>query len=396
MVKEFFSKDKIIWIYSPIFISLVIVVGCILWLQCRDLCVNYLYTNSDVILHHTWRIAKKIALIILFFIAFKILDVILINGLFKKSFINLGMEDKYYGISKILKFLLWVCYVVICISLIVGNLTGVIASLGLVGFGITFALQKPILNFVGWLTIVFNGTYKEGDRIKVGDIRGDVKEIQMMVTVLDGLLEKSDLQSGKIVTFPNELVLTTDIQNYTKENNYIVQEMGITITYESDYHKAVKILNDIALNQVEKNKAKYIKRIKKQNNNINQFINKLLKKKKVSKQEHKSIDLEVKKLEEEKKQIEKDIKELETEFKPRIQVELLDSAIKILIQFKAPYDEMKKNVTEINLAFLDEIKNHDDIEIAYPHLELVQKDIFKISTNKYNFKKKTKISKIKQ
>jgi len=64
--------------------------------------------------------------------------------------------------------------------------------------------------------------------------------------------------------------------------------------------------------------------------------------------------------------------ELDEEFKPKIRVKLLDSSIELIALFTTPYDQIIKNRTEIYLTFMDTITKHKDIEIAYPHMQIVR------------------------
>ena len=52
------------------------------------------------------------------------------------------------------------------------------------GFAITFALQQPLLSLVGWLYIVSKRPYGVGDRVEIGDSRGDVIEVGFLTTTL--------------------------------------------------------------------------------------------------------------------------------------------------------------------------------------------------------------------
>lgn len=315
----------------------------------------------------------KVIYIVFLFVIFKILDIIFLKYLLKKFFKTLAIDERYSRIIKLLNFIWWTLFVFVAISIMTKNIIAVLASLGLIGFGITFALQKPILNFVGWLTLILKGAYSEGDRIRINKIRGDVKEIQVMNTVLEGLLESSDVPSGKLITFPNELILTTDVENYTKTSNYIVEEVHLSITYESNYHRAVELLRSIILDQIQKNRPNYIKRIKSHERRLNYFISNLLSKKRIGEKEEKNLEEQAVKLEKEKEKIQTDLKEIEDEFKPKIRINLTDSAIELTAQFITPYNQIIKNRTEIYTAFLDAIKKENDIEIAYPHLEIVKK-----------------------
>lgn len=375
------EKSKLLWIYTPLTIIVLTVIGCLLFLECREYCMSIYFANRMIILNSVFTFAKKVGLIILLFLFFKAIKILIIQKLMGRIFKDVGVIDRYNGISKFVSFLLWFVFVLLCLSILIGDLTALVASLGLVGFGLTFALQKPIMNFVGWITIIFGKTYVEGDRIQIGNFIGDVKQIQVMNTVLEGLLETSDVLSGKAITFPNDMVLTSEVRNFTKDSNYIQTELQISITYESDYRKASKLLKSIVTNVVRANKEKYKKRISSRRLRINKFISDLVSKKKLSKQELREQDDEAKKLEMQKQEIEEELKELEEEFKPLIRLEMLDSSLLLVANYSTPYDQIKKLKTDINLAFLDAIADDDSIEIAYPHMQLVldddQKRLFK-------------------
>lgn len=42
---------------------------------------------------------------------------------------------------------------------------GLLFSLGVVGFAVTFSLQQPLFSFVGWLYIILKRPYEVGDRV---------------------------------------------------------------------------------------------------------------------------------------------------------------------------------------------------------------------------------------
>ncbi len=305
---------------------------------------------------------KLFVIIILFFI-FKIIF-FGIKKIFKKMEKLFPDEHKLNAFTKIIQLAIWISYIAIVSTIIFEDITSMATFLGLIGFGLTFALQKPILNLVGWVTIIFNNLYSEGDRIKIGNVRGDVKEIQLMNTILYSLLETSDSRSHKLTIIPNEFVLTTNVENYTTESNYILDELKISITYESNYYKSMELLNKIITSHIEKNIHNFIKRRRERQSKIDKFLKNL--------NEDKTKD--EKALQVEKDALQKDIEhvsELGEDFKPKIRIEMVDSAIILSAQFLAPYNQMKKNRTDINLAFMDAVKKEKDIELAYPHMEII-------------------------
>lgn len=74
--------------------------------------------------------------------------------------------------------------VVIALSIAGVNLTALIASLGLVGFALSFALQDYIKNFISGIIILSQRPFTIGDQIEFAGNAGKVKSIEIRFTVL--------------------------------------------------------------------------------------------------------------------------------------------------------------------------------------------------------------------
>ena len=157
------------------------------------------------------------------------------------------------------RYFMWILIIFITLSLLFKQVGSLITSLGLIGFGITFALQKPILNFVGWLTIVFNQTYKLGDVVSINNTNGRVYDIRVMYTNVAELNSIGD-PTGKSTSIPNEFVLTSSVTNFTKGTNYVWDEIVIYLTYQSNWKKAFKIAKEIVQDYYNKNIRKGVKK----------------------------------------------------------------------------------------------------------------------------------------
>src|SRR3990167_8695468 len=70
-----------------------------------------------------------------------------------------------------------------------------------IGAGIAFALQEVIASMAGRVVLLVTGLYQVGDRIQIGEIRGDVININFMRTsVMEiGNWIKADQYSGRII-----------------------------------------------------------------------------------------------------------------------------------------------------------------------------------------------------
>jgi len=150
------------------------------------------------------------------------------------------------------RYFIWIFIIFITFSLLFKQIGSLITSIGLIGFGITFALQKPILNFVGWITIIFSRTYQIGDIISINNISGKVYDIRVMYTSISELNPDGD-STGKSISIPNEFVLTTPVINFTKGTSYIWDTITIYLTYQSNWKKALKIVQEVVQNYYNKN-----------------------------------------------------------------------------------------------------------------------------------------------
>lgn len=126
----------------------------------------------------------------------------------------------------------------------------VLVSLGIVGFAVTFALQQPLFSLIAWLYITVKEPFQAGDRIAIGETRGDVVSIDLLVTKLweiDGDLVSTQQPSGRIVTIPNSVVLSREVTNYHGEGvAFVWNELSIQVAYETDLDFAQDTMIEIA------------------------------------------------------------------------------------------------------------------------------------------------------
>jgi small-conductance mechanosensitive channel len=127
---------------------------------------------------------------------------------------------------------------------------GVLFSLGVVGFGITFALQQPLFSLIGWAYIMTKRPYQVGDRVAIDDSKGDVVEVDFLVTTLwevEGDLVSTHQPSGRVVTLPNSVVLSSHVYNYTRsEFPYVWNELTVEVAYETDFEFARETMRSVA------------------------------------------------------------------------------------------------------------------------------------------------------
>jgi small-conductance mechanosensitive channel len=125
--------------------------------------------------------------------------------------------------------------------------------IGLLSAGVAIALKDALVNLAGWLFIVWRRPFEVGDRIEVGDVAGDVIDLRIFqFTLMEiGNWVQADQSTGRIIHVPNGRVFTQTLANYSKGFQYIWDEVGVLVTFESDWEKAKQILLDIATRHAE-------------------------------------------------------------------------------------------------------------------------------------------------
>ena len=120
--------------------------------------------------------------------------------------------------------------------------------LGLVSAGLAIALKDPITNVVAWVFILWRKPFEVGDRIEIGQYAGDVvdQRIFQFSMMEIGNWVDSDQSTGRILHIPNGMIFTSGVANYTHGPDYIWNEIPVLITFESDWEKAKRLLQEIA------------------------------------------------------------------------------------------------------------------------------------------------------
>lgn len=120
--------------------------------------------------------------------------------------------------------------------------------LGLLSAGLAIALQTPLVNLAGWAFILWRQPFKVGDRIEIGNDRGDVidQRIFMFSLMEIGNWVDADQSTGRVIHLPNGKIFTEVMANYSQGFQHIWNEIPVLVTFESDWRKAKQILEKVA------------------------------------------------------------------------------------------------------------------------------------------------------
>ncbi|MFH5832352.1 mechanosensitive ion channel family protein [Halalkalibaculum sp. DA3122] len=128
------------------------------------------------------------------------------------------------------------------------GLQSVATFLGLLSAGLAIALRDPVTDFAGWIFIIWRRPFDVGDRIQIGDTKGDVVDTRVFkFTVLEiGNWVHADQSTGRVIHIPNHKVFTEPLANYTSDFEFIWNELEVLVTFESNWKKAKDLLQEIA------------------------------------------------------------------------------------------------------------------------------------------------------
>lgn len=133
----------------------------------------------------------------------------------------------------------------------------------IITLGLALALQKYTASFLAYFVITFSDIYGIGDRIRVGNVKGDVRRVGLLHTILEEVGEDEKLGgelTGRLLHVPNMMVLDQPVLNYSKDysvqsqtisSDYMFDEIRIPLTTDSNVEKASKLLEGILRSQDE-------------------------------------------------------------------------------------------------------------------------------------------------
>ncbi len=136
-------------------------------------------------------------------------------------------------IGKIVKGLLWVFAVIIFLSALGINVTGLVAGLGIGGVAVAFALQNILSDLFSSFSIYFDRPFVEGDFIIVGDKMGVVEKVGIKSTRVRAL-------QGEEIVFSNKELTSAQIHNL-KKMDYRRNQITIGVVYETSTEILEKI-----------------------------------------------------------------------------------------------------------------------------------------------------------
>ncbi|GAB4246029.1 MAG: mechanosensitive ion channel [Ekhidna sp.] len=144
---------------------------------------------------------------------------------------------------KIIRFLIYAFMFVVIFPYLPGSDSEIFKGVS-VFLGILFSLgsSSAIANAVAGLVITYMRPFRSGDRVKIGEITGEVIEKSLLVT-------RIRTTKNEDITVPNSSILTGHTINYSSssQNLGLVLHTSVTIGYDVPWRQVHELLIDAAL-----------------------------------------------------------------------------------------------------------------------------------------------------
>lgn len=186
-------------------------------------------------------IALGIIIILVFVFLSRWLRKIAKTKLFPKYKLDEGIQ---LVILKLAHYLLVGLGIIVAVQSIGLNLTSLAVVFGLLSVGIGFGLQNVAANFVSGLIILFERPIKIGDRITIGDVLGDVMNINLRATLVRTIDNVS-------IIVPNSEFISSHVINWSHRDPKIRVHIPVGVAYGSDVPLVIRSLLEVAQDHAE-------------------------------------------------------------------------------------------------------------------------------------------------
>jgi len=154
------------------------------------------------------------------------------------------VEENANNFLKVWNVLWKFVIVVLVIMAMSGSLKLLGLTAGFFGMMLGWSLQQPVTGIAAWLMIIIKKPFKIGDRVIIAGITGDVTGISLTHVILNqvGGSVGGEERSGRGILIPNAILFQNVIINYTLDQEFMLDEVPVRLTFDSDWNRAKEIM----------------------------------------------------------------------------------------------------------------------------------------------------------
>lgn len=154
------------------------------------------------------------------------------------------LEDNAKSFVKVWNTLWKFVIAILVIMAMTGSLRLLGLTAGFFGMMLGWSLQQPVTGIAAWLMIILKKPFRIGDRVVIAGITGDVTGISLTHVILNqvGGSVGGEERSGRGILIPNAILFQNVIINYTLDQEFMLDEVPLRLTFDSDWERAKEIM----------------------------------------------------------------------------------------------------------------------------------------------------------
>lgn len=146
--------------------------------------------------------------------------------------------SRRFSVVNLVRYGVMALVVVIGLSIVGINLSSLAVIFGVLGLGLGFGLQGVVANFFAGLMIILSRPIKEGDRIHINDLEGDVRRIRILYSVVNTI-------TNETLIIPNREIVEKVVHNQSYEDPSIILFTDVQVSYRSDLDQVQRVLTEV-------------------------------------------------------------------------------------------------------------------------------------------------------
>ncbi|MFW5784362.1 MAG: mechanosensitive ion channel family protein [Spirochaetota bacterium] len=146
--------------------------------------------------------------------------------------------SRRFSVVNLLRYGVMALVVVIGLSIVGINLSSLAVIFGVLGLGLGFGLQGVVANLFAGLMIILSRPIKEGDRIHINGLEGDVRRIRILYSVVNTI-------TNETLIIPNREIVERVVHNQSYEDPSIILFTDVQVSYRSDLDEVRRVLTEV-------------------------------------------------------------------------------------------------------------------------------------------------------
>jgi small-conductance mechanosensitive channel len=154
------------------------------------------------------------------------------------------LEENAANFLKVWNVLWKFVIVILVIMAMSGSLKLLGLTAGFFGMMLGWSLQQPVTGIAAWLMIILKKPFRIGDRVVIAGVTGDVTGISLTHVTLNqvGGSVGGEERSGRGILIPNAILFQHLIINYTLDQEFMLDEVPVRLTFDSNWDRAKEIM----------------------------------------------------------------------------------------------------------------------------------------------------------